>query len=83
MLLLIDAGNTRIKWALAHANARPGQWVDSGAANHAELDTLPARWMASAPVTRAIVANVAGAVVRTRLAAMLGKVKVSWFASLP
>jgi type III pantothenate kinase len=83
MLLLIDAGNTRIKWALAHANARPGQWVDSGAATHAELDTLPARWMVHAPVTRAIVANVAGAVIRTRLAGLLFNVKVNWFASLP
>ncbi len=83
MLLLIDAGNTRIKWALAHANAKPGQWVDSGAATHAELEQLPSRWMVHAAVTRAIVANVAGAVIRTRLAGLLFNVKVSWFASLP
>ena len=29
MLLLIDAGNTRIKWALAEAGSAPGDWVAS------------------------------------------------------
>lgn len=83
MLLLIDAGNTRIKWALAQDDAAPGQWIDSGAATHAELEQLPTRWTAAAPVTRAVVANVAGAVIRTRLAALLFNVKVSWFGSVP
>ena len=26
MLLLIDAGNTRVKWALAHEDAELGAW---------------------------------------------------------
>ncbi len=83
MLLLIDAGNTRIKWALAEDGATPGQWIDSGAATHAELEQLPTHWMVHPQITRAIVANVAGAVIRTRLTNLLGHLKVSWFASLP
>ena len=27
MLLLIDAGNTRVKWALADGKAAPGTWT--------------------------------------------------------
>ena len=40
MLLLIDAGNTRVKWALARADAQPGDWIASGAALHDGLDAL-------------------------------------------
>ncbi len=31
MMLLIDAGNTRVKWALADAGAAPGAWSATGA----------------------------------------------------
>lgn len=40
MLLLIDAGNTRIKWALVEAGSAVGGWLASGAVTHAQLDTL-------------------------------------------
>ena len=82
MLLLIDAGNTRIKWALAADNALLGQWSDSGAVTHAELNHLPARWR-HAGVTRAIVSNVAGAKVQDQLQLMLPAANVTWFASVP
>jgi len=82
MLLLIDAGNTRIKWALAADDAPLGQWSDSGAVIHAELDRLPASWRHAA-VTRAIVSNVAGAKVRDQLQLMLPAANVTWFASVP
>ncbi|MES3022527.1 MAG: type III pantothenate kinase [Pseudomonadota bacterium] len=88
MLLLIDAGNTRIKWAVAEAGAALGQWRASGAAAHvdphvdphAELDTLAADWRAHR-VTQVIIANVAGAALRARLLPLLPPVPVSWFAS--
>lgn len=80
MLLLVDAGNTRVKWALATAGAAPGQWIAHGGAPHAQLDTLPAQWQGHA-VERAIVSNVAGAAMRERLAALLPQVTVEWFAS--
>jgi type III pantothenate kinase len=82
MLLLVDAGNTRIKWAVAHPGAAPGDWIASGAVPHAELNHLPANWQAFA-VTRAIVANVAGAKLRDQLQLMIPASDVSWFASVP
>ena len=80
MLLLIDAGNTRVKWALAHPGAQPGTWSASGAALHEGLDALATGWQ-GAGVTRAIVSNVAGPGLRARLAALLGPIEVEWFAS--
>jgi type III pantothenate kinase len=82
MLLLIDAGNTRIKWALVADDAPLGGWCDSGAVAHAELKRLPASWR-QARVTRAIVSNVAGAKVRDQLQLMLPTTDVSWFAAVP
>lgn len=102
MLLLIDAGNTRIKWALAalpqadpgggvdrggaHGTAErnhgvdhhdrasadhgvasagaigPGEWIDSGAVLHDAVESLAPAWGAL-PVSRVLIANVAGATV--------------------
>ena len=82
MLLLVDAGNTRIKWAVAHDGAAPGDWIASGAVLHAELNHLPASWQAFR-ITRAIVANVAGAKLRDQLQLMIPASDVTWFASVP
>jgi len=81
MLLLIDAGNTRIKWALAEDGAALGQFASSGAVTHAQLNHLPASWQQQR-VTRAIVANVAGARLRDQLQLMLPPVAVTWFTSV-
>ncbi|MES2318773.1 MAG: type III pantothenate kinase [Pseudomonadota bacterium] len=80
MLLLIDAGNTRIKWALAEPGAQPGLWMASGAVSHAELNHLPASWRETR-VTRAIVANVAGSKLRDQLQLMIPTKSIDWFAS--
>jgi type III pantothenate kinase len=80
MLLLIDAGNTRVKWALAQTSAPIGRWDAHGAVTHADLDTLPQAWQGQ-PVERAVVSNVAGATLRARLEALLPDVAVEWFAS--
>jgi type III pantothenate kinase len=82
MLLLIDAGNTRIKWALAADDAAPGEWIAAGAVTHAELNHLPASWQ-QWRVTRAIVSNVAGIKVRDQLQLMLPTTAITWFASSP
>ena len=82
MLLLIDAGNTRITWARAADDAALGQWSDAGAVTHAELNHLPASWR-HAHVTRAIVSNVAGGKVRDQLQLMIPAAIVTWFASVP
>lgn len=80
MLLLIDAGNTRIKWALAEDGAAPGEWIASGGVEHAELNHLPASWQNRA-ITRAIVSNVAGAKLRDQLQLMIPTTAITWFAS--
>jgi type III pantothenate kinase len=79
MLLLIDAGNTRVKWALAAKGAAAGAWLAHGAVAHADLDTLPQAWQGQL-VSRVLVSNVAGAALRERLAALL-PVAPEWFAS--
>jgi type III pantothenate kinase len=72
--LLIDAGNTRIKWALVAddagaANAPLGAWLATGAATHADLRaaSTPA---AAAPAPDAL-ASAAMAVAASRLAAAI------------
>ena len=81
MLLLIDAGNTRIKWALVAADGAAGGWLASGAVTHAQLDTLAAQW-AKLAISEALLSNVAGSVIGMRLRAML-PVAPRDFVSLP
>ncbi len=81
MLLLIDAGNTRIKWALVEPGAPLGAWSETGAVSHAQLNYLPACWQGR-EVTHAVVANVAGAKLRDQLQLMLPTTTIDWFASL-
>lgn len=81
MLLLIDAGNTRIKWALAAPGAALGAWTRLEALPHAALDVAAGAWRA-AGVTRAVVANVAGTALRERIGhALPAGVPVEWFAA--
>jgi len=89
MLLLIDAGNTRIKWALADAGAAPGAWLASGARPHAMPELLTADWqaaLAGRAVSQVLLSNVAGPalgqVLQTLLAALPAP-DVVCFASLP
>jgi type III pantothenate kinase len=79
MLLLIDAGNTSIKWALVDKDAAPGAWMDSGALAHDAL--APGIWDGYA-IDAALLSNVAGAALGARLAlALPAGVRHSWFAS--
>jgi type III pantothenate kinase len=81
-ILLVDAGNTRLKWAVARDGAAPGEWIAEGALNHAELEGLQDAWSGHA-VTRAVVANVAGAFLHERLGALLPRLwptlQPEWF----
>lgn len=79
-VLLVDAGNTRIKWALADVHAAPGEWREHGAVTHAELSTLGTTWRALGAGS-ALVSNVAGAALKAELAALLAPLPVAWFAS--
>jgi type III pantothenate kinase len=89
MLLLIDAGNTRVKWAVpvdgALANAAAERWAHIGQVTHADLEQLAHDWQAL-PVQRVVVSNVAGQTMRERLQAMIESVfgshtPVQWFVS--
>jgi len=91
MLLLIDAGNTRIKWALADQSAQaadaPGCWHACGCSTHAEIEQLAADWNHVA-ISRVLLSNVAGSAIRARLEQMLHSLPqppatIEWFASLP
>ncbi len=87
MLLLIDAGNTRVKWALADDDSEAGDWLASGALSHAELPQLAAHWHASLP-TRVLISNVAGADIGAQLETTLAHAAVprtvlQWFRSEP
>ncbi|SFM54471.1 type III pantothenate kinase [Rugamonas rubra] len=89
MILLIDAGNTRIKWALVEVGAALGAWRAFGAVPHAELGQLPAAWnaaLAGRHIHRALLANVAGAGLRAQLQLILPSTlpapAVLWFASV-
>ena len=66
-LLLIDAGNTRLKWRVLDS---AGQEVDKGALPVNELTALESSWD-GLRVACALVACVAGDTARTRLAALL------------
>ena len=83
MLLLVDAGNTRIKWAIAAPGAAPGDWTAHGAVPHAELERLQAAW-AGQGLARAIVSNVAGHAMQAQLTALLAPLlpaPPAWFTS--
>lgn len=79
-ILLVDAGNTRVKWALADSTATPGQWLAHGAALHADLTTLAETWRGLA-ANCGLISNVAGPALRAQLAELLNDVPVTWFAS--
>ena len=69
MILLIDAGNTRIKWALM----RDGTWLAEGVLAHGEIPELAARLHAFPGVRRVLGANVAGPRIAADLADALGE----------
>ncbi|KVV36429.1 type III pantothenate kinase [Burkholderia territorii] len=66
--LLIDAGNSRIKWALADAQRT---LVDTGAFGHTRDGGADPDWSALPRPQRAWISNVAGADVAARLDALL------------
>ncbi len=84
MLLLVDAGNTRIKWALAAPGDLPGHWLSSDSLSHADYerpneaneneakDADPLVMAVSDFMpTQALISNVAGDALAARLAVSL------------
>ena len=88
MLLLVDAGNSRIKWALADGGSRSrlGQWRGSGSVAREQASQLQPIWN-TLGIERVLLSNVAGAAVRTTLEQVLQAVAPGvvpqWIASQP
>ncbi len=89
MLLLIDAGNTQLKWALAPAGAALAHWQSAGSLRQDDADidqqlaALSLQWRA-AVARHAIVSNVAGETVPARITSALKQTgldpaAVEWF----
>lgn len=87
MQLLIDAGNTRIKWAVAAAGAEPGRWLAQGVLAHEALVQAVPQWRSFA-ISGVLVSNVAGAAIAACIAEALAAAGVrpegiEWFRSTP
>ncbi len=66
-ILVIDIGNTRIKWGLSEA----GGWVRQGWVDTARAGELAAEFAALPVAQRTMISNVAGAAVRVQVTAAL------------
>src|SRR5690606_36569888 len=69
MILAVDAGNTRLKWAL-HDGQR---FISDASLPLSRLDELQETWGSVHVPRRIVVANVAGAQVQARLQAMFAR----------
>lgn len=83
MQLLIDAGNTRIKWALTDIDHVVGDWYTMGSVVHADLGKLKQAWSAQ-KIKRVLISNVAGDSVASQLRKILAELNVpesslTWF----
>ncbi len=89
MQLLIDAGNTRIKWAVPGHGLGAGtmpEWQHLASVSHDEMDGLQAAWQGM-HFDKVLISNVAGVPVREKLTLLLQSVQpgveITWFASQP
>lgn len=88
MLLLIDAGNTRIKWGIPKNIAsfkNTINWQYIGCVARINISDLASAWYLL-PVTRVIIANVAGSILKKTLQKLLRstfgtKIVITWFVS--
>ena len=89
-LLLVDAGNTRVKWALAEdkEDAVPGNWTLSGSVGSDAVAGLTHRWR-NLSVSRVLISNVAGQPILDGLSGVWPHAftsppaAIKWFASSP
>lgn len=59
MLLLIDAGNTKIKWAIWALDHKPGDWLEFQSVSHHDVGMLARHWT-NKKITHCFISNVAG-----------------------
>lgn len=94
-MLLVDAGNTFIKWAVPHPDQPLSTesvcWKEFGAVRHHELSSLKNTWQTlhlKSPIERVIISNVAGQNLGNTLFDFLRTLeprpqKIDWFYSAP
>ncbi len=92
MLLLVDAGNTRVKWTLVESALRGpealGRWADAGSIECGKALQLAEVWRGR-KIVHVLVSNVAGKGMREMLEQALLRalgpkpVPMEWFASVP
>ncbi len=94
-MLLVDAGNTFIKWALTHTDQsfepESIQWKKFGTVRHHEMSSLKTTWQTlqqQSPFDRVIISNVAGQNLGNALFSFLDTLeprpqKIDWFYSAP
>lgn len=85
MLLLIDAGNTRIKWAVQKTGQTAGDWLAAGSVAHADIATLREQWNAFS-IERCLISNVAGQAIAGQLTQLVSSLDLpasglQWFSS--
>lgn len=80
MILLIDAGNSRIKWRVVDAG-RPLVTVAEGALAHDAVETLADVCTRHPGLQRALGCNVAGAAIATRIAEACAGLSLKWLTS--
>lgn len=76
MMLLIDAGNSRIKWRLQCET--DGRVEAEGALAHDDIDTLTCLRPHARSAARIVGSNVAGSAVADRIAHTLGMERIEW-----
>ncbi|ENO81447.1 type III pantothenate kinase [Thauera mechernichensis] len=77
MILLIDAGNTRVKWRLTAADA-PRQAIEEGALAHDAIGSLASLRARYPALSRAVGCNVAGAAIAAHLDQTLAGIGIEW-----
>lgn len=66
MILVVDAGNSRVKWGVHDG----GGWRATGSVVHADIVRLGEAWKPYAPPARIVISNVAGEKVRSALSVL-------------
>lgn len=82
MILLIDAGNTLIKWRLVQA-ADPRMVVDAGKLEHEQASRFAELRHRHPQLDRIVASNVAGDDLGARIASALAPLSVRWLQSSP
>jgi type III pantothenate kinase len=73
LVLAIDAGNSRIKWGVHDGT----QWIVGGTVVKGEITRLQDAWKVMPTPAKILISNVAGELVRSELAVLLGRWRIA------